>query len=139
MKKLLPSQADNNYDFNKVIIYIFALLTAVTVGRSLVHVFALDGGANSIASMIVFTGTPDPNAVVYNLFALWGLSQLIMGLMYVIVLIKYKNLILKRTREAEPTSWFRFRGRARGRKNPYPAPWGGMGHLWPGSRACPGV
>lgn len=93
MKKLLPGQADNNYNFNRIIIYVFALLAAVTVGRSLIHVFAPDGGANSIASMIIFSGTPDPNAVVYNIFALWGLSQLLMGFVYVIVLIKYKNLI----------------------------------------------
>jgi len=38
-------------------------------------------------------------------------------------------LILKRAREAEPTSWFHFRERARGRKEPYPAPWGGRGAL----------
>jgi hypothetical protein len=39
------------------------------------------------------------------------------------------DMILKRTREAEPTSWFHFRERARGRKNPYPVHWGGMGSL----------
>ena len=31
------------------------------------------------------------------------------------------------------------KGFVRGRKETYPAPWGGMGHLWPRSRAFPGV
>jgi len=93
MKSLLPIQADNNYPFHKSVTYIFGFLTAVTLIRSLIHLLAPDGGANSIASIIVFPGTPDPNAVIYFVFFLWGLSQLLMGIFYVIVLIRYRNLI----------------------------------------------
>ena len=93
MNALLPKQANNAYTFHKAIVYIFGLFTAMTIVRSLIHMFAPDGGANSIASIIVFSGEPDPNKVVYHIFALWGLAQLAMGVMYLITLFRYKNLI----------------------------------------------
>jgi hypothetical protein len=93
MKSILPIHADNTYPFHKSVTYIFGFLTAATLIRSLIHLLAPDGGANSIASIIVFPGTPDPNAVIYFVFSLWGLSQLLMGIFYVIVLIRYRNLI----------------------------------------------
>ncbi|MCK5128747.1 MAG: hypothetical protein KAQ68_02755 [Clostridiales bacterium] len=60
MDKLFPKNANNDYDFNKVIVYIFYFLTVVTIGRSLIHIFAPDGGANTIATIIRFDGNPDP-------------------------------------------------------------------------------
>ena len=93
MKTLLPEQANNRHGLNRLIIIVFALITIFTLGRSLVHLFAPDGGANSVASIIVFEGTPDPNRVIYFIFAQWGLAQLLFGILYVIVLFRYKNLI----------------------------------------------
>lgn len=93
MKQLFPKAIDNHYTFHKSLVYIFAFITCVTIGRSLIHMFAPDGGANSIASIILFEGTPDPNKVIYMIFSLWGLSQLLMGLWYLVVLIRYKTLI----------------------------------------------
>jgi hypothetical protein len=90
---LLPRQADNSYGFHKAILFIFGAMTLLTIGRSLAHMFLPDGGANAIATIITFDGNPDPDAVIYNIFALWGLAQLAMGAMYVIVIIRYRNLI----------------------------------------------
>jgi hypothetical protein len=90
---LLPKQADNNHNLSRVIVIAFALITLVTFGRSLAHMFLPDGGANAIATIISFEGTPDPDAVIYNIFALWGLAQLAMAAMYAIVLFRYRNLI----------------------------------------------
>ena len=79
---LLPKQADNNYGYHKAILFVFAAMTLLTLVRSLAHIFLPDGGANSIATIITFDGTPDPDAVIYNIFALWGLAQLAMGVVY---------------------------------------------------------
>lgn len=92
-KIIFPNQADNKYIFNKAIVYIFAAVSIITLIRSLAHIFLADGGANSIASIIQFGGGPDPDQLVYHLFALWGLAQLAMALIYLIVLWKYKKLI----------------------------------------------
>ena len=93
MNNLLPKNANNDYDFNKIVLYVFYIITLITVGRSMIHLFAPDGGANSIATIIKFEGTPDPNQVIYFIFSLWGLSQLLMGFIYIGVALKYKNLI----------------------------------------------
>lgn len=93
MKNFLPKKAENSYSFPKSVVIIFMIVTIITLGRSLAHIFLPDGGANSIATIIQFDGNPDPDRVIYFIFSLWGLAQLSMGILYVIVLIRYKNLI----------------------------------------------
>lgn len=92
-QELFPRRAENAHGFPGFVVVIFALVAVVTVVRSLIHVFLPDGGANAIAGFIVFAGAPDPNAVIYHIFALWGLAQLAMGVVYVIVVLRYRNLI----------------------------------------------
>jgi hypothetical protein len=72
---------------------VFAALTVITVGRSLVHMFAADGGAGSIATIALDAFTEGGENTVITLFALWGLSQLIIALLYAIVLWRYQSLI----------------------------------------------
>lgn len=93
MKLFFPDVFDNKVRFNKIVLVLFYFITLITLARSLVHVFAFDGGANSIATIILFIGNPDPNQVIYFVFSLWGLSQLIIGMMYVVSIVKYKSMI----------------------------------------------
>jgi hypothetical protein len=93
MNLFFPRQADNKITFSKTVLVVFYAITLMTLVRSLIHVFALDGGANSIATIITFSGNPDPDNVIYFVFSLWGLSQLLMGLFYVVVSLRYRNLI----------------------------------------------
>ena len=73
--------------------YLFYLLTAVTVVRSLIHTFSADGGAQSIATIPLHSYSEQASQTVILIFALWGLSQLILGIFYVIVAFRYKSLI----------------------------------------------
>jgi hypothetical protein len=66
--------------------WVFVLLTVMTIGRSLIHIFLPDGGASSIATIPLDDFTQDGSDAVIHIFAQWGLSQLLFGLMYVIVL-----------------------------------------------------
>jgi hypothetical protein len=65
----------------------------MTVVRSLIHVFAPDGGAQTIATIPLDSFSREGASAVILIFALWGLSQLIMGIFYVIVCLRYKSLI----------------------------------------------
>lgn len=65
----------------------------MTIARSLVHMFAADGGAQSIASVPLDSYAIESANGIVTVFGLWGLSQLIIGLLYVIVLLRYKSLI----------------------------------------------
>lgn len=93
LQKILPSTIDNNYKGNKIAFGFFYLITAVTVVRSLIHIFKHDGGAQSIATIPLDTFTEPGAAVVILIFAYWGLSQLMFGIIQVIVVIRYKSLI----------------------------------------------
>lgn len=91
--KIFPCTIDNKYRGHVVALYAFYVATLATVVRSCVHIFAPDGGAQSIATIPLDTYSAQAaNAVVF-VFALWGLSQLLIGVLYVIVLFRYKSLI----------------------------------------------
>ena len=91
--KLLPTPVDNNFRGVKLSQYAFLLITAVTIVRSLIHVFAPDGGAQSIATIPLDTYSEAAAAAVILIFSYWGLSQLLMGFVYLGVYIRYKSLI----------------------------------------------
>jgi len=90
---LIPNEANNKKNIGRINIILFGIVSVITLLRSIAHVFLPDGGANSIATIINFSENPDPDAVIYFVFALWGLSQLLMAFFYLLVLAKYRNLI----------------------------------------------
>ena len=90
---ILPKEINDDYKGRKIALYIFYLFTIVTVVRSLIHMFAPDGGAQSIATIPLDTYTTEAASTVILVFSLWGLSQLLMGIFYVIVNWRYKSLI----------------------------------------------
>lgn len=93
MNSILPKTIDNNYKGRKIALYFFSLLTVVTIVRSLIHMFSPDGGAQSIATIPLDTYSAAAASTVILIFALWGLSQLLMGVVFAIVAIRYKSLI----------------------------------------------
>ena len=93
LKRLFPSPADNNYRGRRLALWVFVAITAMTIGRSLAHMFLEDGGAGQIASVPLDDFTPNGANALVTLFGLWGLAQLIMGIFYVIVLLRYRALI----------------------------------------------
>ena len=93
LKLLLPKQIDNTFSGKKISLWFFYLVTAVTLWRSQHHMFSADGGAQSIATIPLDTYTPAASSTIVGVFALWGLSQLIIGFIYLMACIRYKALI----------------------------------------------
>ncbi len=93
VEKLLPRPADNTYQGHPIALYAFWVLMIPFTFRALVHFLKDDSGANSIASILVFPGNPDPNTVIHLFSSLWGGQQLIMLLVYTIVLLRYRSLL----------------------------------------------
>jgi len=88
--KLLPRRANNEFMGYKFAEIAFLGIIILTVIRSLLHILLPDGGAQSIANIdLNVEGAP----TIISIFALWGLAQLLMGIFYIIVYIRYKNLI----------------------------------------------
>lgn len=93
LTRLFPEQVTNHYQGHPIAKWVFLVLTFITIARSLVHMFAPDGGAQSIATIPLDTYTAAGADTVILIFALWGLSQLLLGLLYVVVLWRYQSLI----------------------------------------------
>lgn len=96
LETILPKTANNDFRGGKVPVVVFCLFIAVMTFRSLVHFLMDDSGVNAIASIHVFPfapGAPDPNNVIYMFSSLWGSQQVIMVMIYLLVLYRYRNFI----------------------------------------------
>jgi len=83
-------KADNNFQGYRIVVIVFLAIIVFTIARSLVHILLPDGGAGSIAGLDV---TVEGGQNVVSVFAVWGLSQLLMGFVYLVVFFRYKSLI----------------------------------------------
>jgi hypothetical protein len=89
LRGLFPDPA-TGYRGTRFSLWLLVALTAVTVYRSLVHVFAPDGGAGSIAGIDVEV---EGGTNLIALFAQWGWAQTLLALVAVVVLARYRFLI----------------------------------------------
>ena len=93
LERLFPRTADNEYAGSRVALYALGVVLIPTVVRSLIHFFKDDSGVNSIATIHVFSGSPDPNQVIYLFSSLWGSQQLITAFIAIVVLWRYRSLV----------------------------------------------
>ena len=87
---LLPARVDNRVVGSRVPLYVLGAIAAVSLVRSGIHLLASDGGAGSIAGMDLSVAGAD--GIVFA-FALWGSSQLLMALVQLVVVVRYRSLV----------------------------------------------
>lgn len=93
INKLFPKNVNKNYDGLYIAKWMFLVITILTISRSLAHLFLPDGGAQSIATIPLTSYSANASKVIIGMFAQWGLSQLMVGFLFVIVICRYKSLI----------------------------------------------
>lgn len=93
LNTLFPQTVNNEYRGMAAAKWIFVVMTILTLGRSLAHIFLADGGAQSIATIPLDRFSPEAADVIIGMFAQWGLTQLMFGLLYLLVLWRYQSLI----------------------------------------------
>jgi hypothetical protein len=93
LERVFPRSIDNVFRGHRFALWAFYPITLVTVARSLVHIFREDGGAQSIATIPLNTFDAGGADAVVSLFAFWGLSQLLLGAVFVVVGLRYRALI----------------------------------------------
>lgn len=93
LKNLFPRQITNVFPGSKVALWGFYLFTVLTLWRSQHHIFSSDGGAQSIATIPIDRYSDSAASTIIGMFALWGLSQLIIGLIYLVAAIRYRSMI----------------------------------------------
>lgn len=93
VRLLLPKRIDIEFKGHRLALWFFYLITAITLWRSQHHMLAPDGGAQSIATIPLDTYSQGASSTIVGIFALWGLSQLILGLIYLAATVRYRSLI----------------------------------------------
>lgn len=93
LNNLFPAKFDNEFRGYKFSLWIFYLLTAITLWRSQHHLFSADGGAQTIATIPLDSYSTAASNAVITTFSLWGLSQLIIGLLYLMSCLRYRSMI----------------------------------------------
>ncbi len=78
LDKLFPGKGSNDYQGRPISKLVFIVITLVTIVRSLIHIIAPEGGAQSIATIPLENYSEAAAATVILMFSLWGLSQLLM-------------------------------------------------------------
>ena len=81
--------ATQEYKGSGIAFYFLVVVTVVGTARSLIHIFAADGGANSIAGLAV---NVEGGTNIIAIFAQWGASQLILALFYWLAILRYRFL-----------------------------------------------
>jgi hypothetical protein len=86
--QLLP-KIDKDYTGPTIPFYFLVVIAAASTVRSLIHIFAPDGGAHSIAGIDIDV---EGGRNLVAMFAQWGGSQLLMALLYWVVIVRYRWL-----------------------------------------------
>ena len=88
IKKVFPNNPSKFEGF-RIIRLIAALYMSVMVARSCIHLFAADGGAQSIAG--IETSVEGGNNII-AIFHQWGAIQLILAILLLVLFFRYPGL-----------------------------------------------
>ena len=69
IKRIFPNPITNDYGGPEIAKWTFALVTLITLGRSLIHTFLPDGGSQSIATIPLEKLTADGASAVIHIFS----------------------------------------------------------------------
>jgi len=93
LNQLLPRHVDNTYHGYKLALWIFAVLVLMKVAISLNSIFNGYSVATSADGIPLDTFPSGAARTVVSLFAAWGLAQLIICLLCIVVLARYRSLV----------------------------------------------
>ncbi|MBA4247018.1 MAG: hypothetical protein C0444_01805 [Microbacterium sp.] len=88
LRRILPNDP-RTYDGPLLAVWLLGAYLLVIVARSLVHLFAPDGGASSIATIDI---NVEGGANIVAIFGQWGAIQLLLALVLVTLLVRYRGL-----------------------------------------------
>ena len=91
--KMLPHRIDNTYRGHKLALWLFALVVLVKTLQSLMVIFNGDSIVRSADGIPLDTYTPAGAQTVLAIWALLGLERLIIFLLCVLVLVRYRSAV----------------------------------------------
>ena len=104
LKKVLPYEL-SSYVGYRIVRIATALYLMVMIGRSSIHLFSSDGGANGIAGIDISVAGGDN---IIAIFHQWGATQLLLALFLSLLFIRYPGMtpLIVLTLAVEPVMRF---------------------------------
>jgi len=93
LNPLLPERADNLHRGHRLALWLFGLLLLMKTGISLSIIFNGRTAATSADGIPIDSYTPAGAQTVLSLFALVGLYNLILCIVGIVVLVRYRSLV----------------------------------------------
>jgi hypothetical protein len=93
VNKILPQQADNTYRGSKIALVFFVLVVLLKLVIGVNSIFMGHNVASSADGIPLDTFTPAGTQTVVSLFASLGLSLIVICLVCILVLIRYRTLV----------------------------------------------
>jgi hypothetical protein len=93
LNQFLPKHVDNTYRGHRLGLWLFALLVLMKGGIAVGIIFNGRNAAISADGIPLDAFTPAGEQAFVSLFAAWGLAQLMLNLMGLLVLIRYRALV----------------------------------------------
>lgn len=93
LDQLLPQRIDNTYRGHRLALWLLAALVLVKGGIGLGTIFNGHSAATTADGIPLDTFTPAGEQAFVSLFAAWGLSQLMLNLIGVLVLVRYRAMV----------------------------------------------
>jgi hypothetical protein len=89
----LPRVANNAYPGCKLGLWLFGLFVLIRTAMSLNSIFNGSYVASSADGIPLSAFESDAAQTVVSIFAIWGLSQLTLALLCVVILVRYRSLV----------------------------------------------
>jgi hypothetical protein len=93
LDRILPGRADNRFRGHVLALWLFVPLALMKVALGLTHMLRADGGAQSVSTMPLDSYPAGAAQNIIGLMARMGLEQVLLGLVFVVVLVRYRALI----------------------------------------------
>jgi hypothetical protein len=93
LSRILPERIDNRFRGHPAALWLLVPITLQKLAVSLTHLFKADGGAQSISTMPLDTYPPSAAQNIVGLMARMGTEQLLLALLLVLVLLRYRAMI----------------------------------------------
>lgn len=93
LNQLFPKTFDNQFRGHLFSLWLFAFIAATKVLLGLLAVFYPDGSSQAIVPPMLAVDTNLTAQPVNTMFAHLGLAQLSLGLLFLVVLVRYRSMI----------------------------------------------
>jgi hypothetical protein len=93
LNQLLPQRVDNTYRGHKLALWLFGLLVLMKTAMSVNSIFLGHKVATSADGIPLDTFPPAAAQTVLALFAIWGFAYVMICLLCILVLVRYRALV----------------------------------------------